>query len=498
MDPEDVRSGDVRVGSPIFPSRFYILDENMNEVPPGMSGELYIGGATVNKGYINRPELTVRAFKVDPWAPEEEVAAGHGRLYRTGDCFRLNGDGKLYIEGRIGGDRQAKIRGMRTELDEIEHAVWNACKLHGVTKTYQVTLVAVVYYKTGDFDGVLAAFLASPDLASRDAIEQQKVRALILSELRAGLPRHMCPTSLMFRPDLPLSVAGKCDYKIMLAWPPPPANSTYDDTLCGARQGFNHLQEQIANIWTRVLGTAAPAITPSDDFFSIGGHSLLLVEVQKAFKEEFGISIPLIEFFSHTTIAGQEDLVIDRINARESLPNGADPATSAHIDWDMETALPAGFHEQISFFPVSTLSKKSMAVTGGCTMAGAHFIHHVLRNTSSKIHCLAIEAETDQAASSRVRESLKHWNLYSDVASLFESRVVVHPGSLSHPTLGLSQGQIERLNAEVTEIYYLDSDVSLLKNYERLYDTNVGSLKFLISLAARTPNDVKPIHYLST
>lgn len=164
----------------------------------------------------------------------------------------------------------------------------------------------------------------------------------------------------------------------------------------------------------------------------------------------------------------------------------------------METALPAGFHEQISFFPVSTLSKKSMAVTGGCTMAGAHFIHHVLRNTSSKIHCLAIEAETDQAASSRVRESLKHWNLYSDVASLFESRVVVHPGSLSHPTLGLSQGQIERLNAEVTEIYYLDSDVSLLKNYERLYDTNVGSLKFLISLAARTPNDVKPIHYLST
>ncbi|PLB45025.1 putative polyketide synthase [Aspergillus steynii IBT 23096] len=489
---------EVSVGGPIYPSSFYILDEHLNEVPPGTPGELYIGGPTVNAGYINRPEKTAAVFMNNPWATEDERTHGYDRLYRTGDRFLLSHDGKLYIQGRVAGDRQVKIRGMRTELTEIEQALSKTCQNH--VSSHQVSFVAVAHYKTSTDGGTLVAFIVAPKLAEDDLSTQQQIRSIILSDLRSKLPFHMIPSALEFRTSLPLLVSGKIDYKTLQSCPPPSANC-HDCGITskmvganGAEANLTPLQSRVALIWASVLGgkIAADQVDPEADFFSVGGHSLLLFRLQSGITEDFQISIPLRELFTASTVAAQATLIQSTLQSQQQ------PSSGSTIDWDSETALPKGFPAHVQPLPGLGQVSGDVALTGGCTMIGAHFVHHLLTTTPATAHCLAIEAESREEAKTRLLNALQQWNLLQDLDDEHTGRLLGYPGFLSHPTLGLSEDQIQCVDEATTALYQIDSEVSLFKSYAHLTTSNLGSIRFLLNLATRNPRRAKPLHYLST
>ena len=512
--PEDADCPDIPLAGPIFPARFHILNGDLDPVPIGQTGELFIGGPVVTSGYVNREELTAASFLRDPFASIAEIENGDGRLYRTGDSFRLLQDGTIQAVGRIGGDRQVKIRGMRTELNEIENVIYEASQDVDDAESCPILLVAVVYYQTGSLDGILAAYLITNHQGAQNIEQQRSLKAYIQLRLRALLPVHMVPSEFVFLSTVPRTVSGKIDYKTMLTWDPPAPETVAISGGSGVQRQMSETQSIIASIWKEVLGLDAD-LSYVDDFFALGGHSLILVNVQKAIQEQFDVTVNLSDMFAAPTISGMESLILAQPEDDETtkpLVNGTNvvngiqdhnrslastaTTTDVLVDWEKEGSLPENFDfyvDAINHRPVS-----AVAVTGACTMIGAHFIHHALQSTRLDLHCIAVEAADENGARLSVMRNLEHWHLLSDLSSDDLTRLIVYKGSLSHPTLGLSPMQIASLDKGVHAIYQLDSEVSLLKRYDNLRASNVGSLQFLISLAHGQVNNTKAIHFLST
>lgn len=480
----------------------------MAPVPVGVSGELYIGGPTVNNGYINRDEITSTVFLQDPFATHTDLEEGNGKLYRTGDSFRLVRDGTIQALGRIGGQRQVKIRGMRTELDEIESVIYDALQVVQDLDVCLIGLVAVVYYQTSKDEGLLTAYLAALDGAEIDEnneTQRRSLKAFLQVKLKAILPVHMTPSVFVFVPHLPQMVSGKIDYKTLLTWEPPAPETSILSGIAMVNEPLNKLQAVIAGVWKQVLHFEGE-LSLADEFFALGGHSLILPHIQEGIQKECGAVITLADMFGDPTIGGMEKLIIAQLGSGKDNTSGRETgdATTAtkvqgpsrqFVDWEKECSL-----ENADWYvePRSTRSESVVALTGACTMAGAHFIHQVLTETDIRVFCIATEATTDDVARSKVIDNLKHWRLFDGIPSDSLPRLQVYNGSLSHPTLGLTAEQVDKLDREVQAIYQLDSEVSLLKRYENLRASNVGSLQFLVSLAHGKVNNTKAIHYLST
>ena len=167
-----------------------------------------------------------------------------------------------------------------------------------------------------------------------------------------------------------------------------------------------------------------------------------------------------------------------------------------YIDWDLETALPGLVKPLGSTHKVGPMV--NIAITGACTMVGSHFLELVLSTTSAVIHCIGTEGSDAEHAHANVLRKLNHWQLLKRVPARDLNRLIIYPGSLSHPTLGLTNTQIEHIDKEINAIFQLDFEVSLLKRYESLRAGNVDSLKFLISLAHGKVSNTKAIYHLST
>ncbi|EWC44095.1 hypothetical protein DRE_07230 [Drechslerella stenobrocha 248] len=489
LGPNDTTKARMPLGSPLQPSSFYILDENLNEAPIGFPGELYIGGLTVNDGYINRPEITAKTFSRDPFCTEVEVQTGWGRLYKTGDSFRLLSSGNLEFFGRIGSDRQVKIRGMRTELEEIESAIWSIIRADGDEKSsLKLSQVAVVYY--GDSDQ-LVAYMTS---ASTPADISSDTIAFLRLGLKARLPIHMIPSVFKLLERMPLSTSGKTDYKTLAAMDPPGQEILTPSNWDQLESTLSPIQKTIAGVWRNVL-SLDQSLQSTDNFFEVGGHSLVLISVQTSIKEKFGISISLGDMFAQPTLGGMEELVLSHADYKgdfeviSSLSRRPD-----HIDWGVEASLPTDINWDN--FTTHTLSTSIVALTGACSMAGVHFLHHLLVNTDFKVFCIAVPGQNDAAAMLNVIDALERWKLYDTLPSQAFLRISVYAGNCAEPTLGLNSANIALLTKLVDTIYHVDSEVSLLKNYQDIRAANLGSVHFLIRLARA--GKTKRIHYLST
>ncbi|EPS39320.1 hypothetical protein H072_6929 [Dactylellina haptotyla CBS 200.50] len=475
------------LGGPLQPSNFYILDENLKEAPIGFPGELFIGGLTVNDGYLNRPDITAKAFIENPFCTEAERQAGWGRLYGTGDSLRLLSNGDLEFLGRIGSDRQVKIRGMRTELGEIENAIWDIIRTDADEKfSLQLSQVAVVYYSEPD---QLVAYLTST--APSTEISSEVVSFLRIS-LKARLPVYMIPGIFKLLDKMPLSVTGKTDYKALAAMDPPkPTISNLSDSD-SAEPVLPPVQKAISDVWKETL-SLNKHVQPTDNFFEMGGHSLVLISVQKGIEASLGVSISLGDMFAQPTLAGMEELVLAHPNYRGDFELvNAPTKRSDHVDWEKEASLDIDW----TGFKPNPSNSSVVALTGACSMAGVHFLHHLLVNTDYKVYCVAVPAQDDKTALRNVVTALKNWKLYDTLPSQAFDRVVVYAGSLAHETLSLDITKIDTLSKLVDTIYHVDSEVSLLKNYQDIRAANLGSVRFLIKLARSAKT--KHIHYLST
>jgi amino acid adenylation domain-containing protein len=270
---DDPRTGSVPIGRPIDNTRLYVLDRHGNPQPPGLVGELYIGGAGVARGYLNRPELTRERFLPDPFSGN----AG-ARMYRTGDLARYRADGVLEYLGRI--DNQVKIRGYRIELGEIEATL---AKLPGVRDC------AVIAREDGSAGKQLVGYVVPSPGASPTA-----------EDLRRGLgetlPEYMVPPQLVLLDALPLTSNGKLDRRAL------PAPSLAADRASRSRVAARTPDEKrLVAIWTEILGIDDVGV--EDDFFELGGQSLQAITVMSRVREALGVALPAQAFFEAPTIA---------------------------------------------------------------------------------------------------------------------------------------------------------------------------------------------------
>ncbi|CAL9517461.1 Linear gramicidin synthase subunit B [Actinosynnema sp. ALI-1.44] len=254
----------VVIGPPIGNTRLYVLDAGLEPVPPGVVGELHIGGLGVARGYRGRPDLTASRFVPDPFA-----GTPGARLYATGDLVRHRADGTLEFLGRA--DHQVKVRGFRIELGEVETAL---------VETGEVRQAVVV-----PRDSRLVAYLVADH-----PLDWARLRAA----LAGRLPDYMLPATAVLLDAFPLTPNGKIDRR---ALPEP------DWTVGGERVApRDAVEEVLAGIWREVL--AVPEVGVHDDFFALGGHSLLAAKALARVHGAFAVSVPIGRMFAAPTVAG--------------------------------------------------------------------------------------------------------------------------------------------------------------------------------------------------
>lgn len=278
VPPGELRPGVVPIGRPIANTQLYVLDARQQPVPVGVAGELYIGGEGVGLGYLNRPELTAERFLPNPFAP-----GSSSRLYRTGDRVRYLADGNLECLGRI--DQQIKLRGHRVELGEIEAVL----KEHD-----SVAEAAVVVREDTPGDQRLVAYLVPSAAASPDLESLRK-------HARRLLPAHMCPVAWRIISKIPLTPNGKLDRG---ALPPPESVASSAREVALPRTAA---EQRILEIWRELLRVEQVGI--HENFFDLGGHSILLIQLHARIQEAFQREFPLIEMFRHPTVARLAELV---------------------------------------------------------------------------------------------------------------------------------------------------------------------------------------------
>jgi amino acid adenylation domain-containing protein len=270
---EDPKSGPIDIGRPIANTQLYILDGNLQPVPAGVKGELYIGGDGVARGYLNRPELSRKKFIFDPFSGKTGA-----RLYKSGDLARYRKDGTLEYLGRA--DDQVKVRGYRIELREIEAA------LAAHSGVQSCTVLAVE--ETPGNKQLVAYAVPQPNKSL--AVEELK------NFLKQSLPEYMVPSQFVFMDSFPLTRNGKIDRKALPA--PTHANISAAHEFVAPS---TETEKKVAAMWMELL--KAERIGIHDDFFDLGGHSLMAIKALSRIREEFGVDLPLATLLQAPTVA---------------------------------------------------------------------------------------------------------------------------------------------------------------------------------------------------
>ncbi|MCF6434836.1 non-ribosomal peptide synthetase [Pseudoalteromonas sp. MMG022] len=265
------------IGKAMSNTELYVLDSNQAMTPAGVVGELYIGGEGVAKGYLNNPALTAEKF-VELNIP----GAKYNRFYRTGDLVKYDQQGNLWFVGRA--DNQIKLRGYRIELGEIEKHI---ARIPGVAK-------AVVVAHAEEMDKQLIAFIKPTD-AELDEVLVARIR----EQLSATLPSYMIPEHFINLTEVPLSANGKINQKALLA-----------QVQLAPREVIaphTEVQQQLQTLWAKVLNKSPSILSIDANFFSSGGHSLLVIKLFSEVRKLFGNVLSVHQLYQYPTIAKQAD-----------------------------------------------------------------------------------------------------------------------------------------------------------------------------------------------
>ncbi|GAA1979897.1 non-ribosomal peptide synthase/polyketide synthase [Kitasatospora viridis] len=295
-DPADPDT-DPPIGRPVGATRAYLLDERLRPVPAGAPGELYLAGPGIARGYLRRPGLSAQRFLADPYG------APGSRMYRTGDLARWTGAGELVYLGRT--DDQVKVRGFRIELGELEAAL----------ARHPAVAAAAARVVEQDGHRRLAAYAVLRPGATADPAE---LRAF----LAAGLPEHLLPAAVLELAELPLGPSGKLDRRALPqpSWAPAPSTRHVEPRTAA--------EHTLAAIWSEVLGV--PGIGTRDNYFTLGGDSILGIQIVSAARRA-GLALTPRHLFAHQTIAelaqAAEQLPAPQVLAEQGPITGEVPLT---------------------------------------------------------------------------------------------------------------------------------------------------------------------------
>ncbi|OCQ18712.1 hypothetical protein A7985_23370 [Pseudoalteromonas luteoviolacea] len=281
------------IGHPIANGKCYVLDEELNLVPKGAAGELYVGGVGLAQGYLGNKELTLTRF-ID--APEH--IHNSEKLYRTGDIVRWRNDNELEYLDRA--DNQIKIRGFRVELGAIDQELQNVSFVQDACTAYMPQKQRLISFVT----------IANAELLDSESTNElvYKIRA----HLGDKLPYYMVPSAIKVMDRLPLNTNGKVDRKALLSVPV----DQFNEDFVAPKEG---LQLELAKIWGSLLGLEPARININAPFFDIGGHSLLVMRLIYMIEEKWGVELEVGNLFDNATIKKQSVLLEEELLIRERL-----------------------------------------------------------------------------------------------------------------------------------------------------------------------------------
>ncbi|WP_195911149.1 amino acid adenylation domain-containing protein [Streptomyces kaniharaensis] len=488
VTPALLESGDtgaaaapVPIGRPLPGVQVHVLDNRLSPVRPGEKGEIYLGGPGLARGYWRAPVATAESFLPDPYAP----VPGE-RMYRTGDAGRWRADGQLEILGRF--DDQVKVRGYRVDMSEIE----------AVLDGHPDVRLARVAADFSPLDGarILTAYYT---LVDREKSGARARRDRIRAYLAERLPEYMVPADFVLLEDMPLTPAGKIDRRLLPHTEPQLQRRSGGGGAVGraepaagptpARTG-GVTAEVVGHLWSELLGVEE--VKPTDDFFDLGGNSLLAMEMLARARIMMGIDVTRIRTLTRSLL---RDATLGAFagavqEARAGTASGGSPADRAAVDWAAETEI--GHPVRQSWRPAPSRAEPAeILLTGATGFCGSHLLNTLLATTRARIHCL-VRAPDEEHALERVRAAQQRFLRHD----LSDTRVVPLVGDLAEPLLGLTQRQFEWLAGNLDAIHHLGGQVNFLYPYHQLRGANVGGTREVVRLAGHSRGI--PVHYLST
>ncbi len=468
-------SNTVPIGKPIANTQIYILDSSLQPAPIGVIGDLYIGGDGVSRGYLNRPELTEERFILcTPLPAGEGMGVREIRLYKTGDLARYLADGNIEFFGRS--DQQVKVRGYRIETGEIEVA------LMGHPSVKQAVVVA---WKERSSDAALVAYVVS-------AVPGEEAEHVHLRDyLRTKLPEYMIPSVFVNLESLPLTPNGKVDRKALPA--PSQARADLRAQYVAPR---TPLEEELADVCAQVLGLSAEQVGVNDNFFDLGGHSLLGTRLVFLLREKFGLQaadLPLRALFENPTVANLA-ITIERARRGERMTRtrsdfiqrGQLSLEALNAEAQLEADITAGdlVYEHVE--------PKKILLTGATGFVGAFLLKDLLTMTSAEIYCL-LRADNAEQGLQRLKRNLNSYQLWDESLA---HRIKPVLGDLGSPRLGLNDETFDELANQMDTIIHNGAMVNFVYPYAAHKAANVLGTQEILRLASRAK--LKPVHHVST
>lgn len=455
------------VGGPFPNYSVYVLDDQLRPVPPGVQGEIYIGGAGVASGYLGNAGLTEERFLPDPYAPASFKSRGWATMHRTGDNGRWRKGGGLLIEGRRSGDTQHKLRGLRIDLQEIENVM-----LKESNGLFTDVVVSVSRTAPQSPEFLIAHVRFDPNHCPAEKDQQH-----ILSQLSSNLPlpQYMWPAVAIAVQELPMMSSGKLDRRAVASLPLPNLTEIDDDER--TTEGIlTETEARLKKMWQDILSkdvSRQHRIRPDTDFFHVGGTSMLLLRLQSQIQKSFGFDFPFAEMFEASTLGAMSKRINDKRRSE-----------SECFDWEMETAVPVSLVSALkdATRPLSAPTKV-VVLTGATGLLGQGFLQALIDDANvDKIHCVAMRNMRTRIASLKL---------------LAHPKVIAHEGDLALPRLGLHEATATLIFQEADRIIHNGADTSHLKTYRSLRAVNLHATQEIVSmclLAGKKP----PIHYVST
>ncbi|GAB3021318.1 hypothetical protein GCM10027051_28220 [Niabella terrae] len=303
----------IPIGRPVSNTSIYILDEKNEQLPDGEIGELHIGGVQVARGYLNKPELTAERFIPDPFSAQPGA-----RMYKSGDLARYLPDGNIEYLGRI--DHQVKVRGFRIELGEIEYQL---------ASQENIREVVVTAFETRNGDQRLVAYL---ELKNKDTDQGHQI-ARLKKHLVSTLPAYMVPDMFMILDNLPINANGKIDRKKL---PAPSGKRPQLRNLFRPPEG--EAEHRLAALWSELL--LIDEIGSGDNFFDLGGNSLLAQQLVTALKSRHGQDLPITKLYQHPTIQDLAKYLKGELQSVRKIPTASKASGAAVAVIGMECNFP--------------------------------------------------------------------------------------------------------------------------------------------------------------
>jgi amino acid adenylation domain len=455
----DLETGESLIGCPLADLSLYLLDDNLQPVPPGVSGEIFVGGYGVTNGYVADPALTAQRMIPDPWSPTPGA-----RMYRSGDIAVMRIDGELAYLGRF--DHQHKIRGHRVELGEVQAALDN------LEEVAQSAVVAAE-----DQFGVkrLVAYVVLREVAPSSGTQIRRALLRIL-------PDWMVPTSVHVVRELPLTRNGKLDQRALAASSPEarePGTALSGDVAT-----------TLAEIWSDLLGMSN--INAEDHFFELGGHSLMVVQLISRIERSFGVEMPMAMLFEVPRLQQMADAIEDLLAAARGVreDNGSTVAPQAQEDL---VRIRTKVHQRLQSIhrpskprPTPATPEKIL-LTGASGFVGAFTLATALAD-GHHVVCLL------RGGDARRHDLLTRLDRLGLRGPQDDTQLSIVDGDLALPRLGLNDAQFSALVASVTRIINVGARVNHVYPYDQLAAENTHSLATLLEIAAMAPHRTTLVH----